>query len=83
MVDVSDYCDGCFSWGATLLCVDEVGDFEGEGEIGLEVLGTARILDVALERCSGRFGGVCEAVARGVPGGGGLHVGGRPCGGGG
>ena len=76
VVDVADGCHGGFAGGAALFGVDEVGDLEGEGEVGLEVLGRAGVLDVALEGCDGGLVGVGEAVAGGVSRRGCLHGGG-------
>lgn len=49
MVDVGDDGDSALAGRIALLGVDEVGDLEVEGEIGLEVLGAAGLLDVSLE----------------------------------
>ena len=49
VVDETDDGSSSLSRGAALLGVDEVGDFEVQGEIGLVVLGTARGLDKPLE----------------------------------
>lgn len=49
VVDVVDDGHGCLARGAALLGVDEVGDLEIQGQVGLVVLGTACGLDEALQ----------------------------------
>lgn len=49
MIDVIDDTHRCLTWRISLLRVDQVGDLEVHGEIRLEVLRTAGLLDVSLE----------------------------------
>lgn len=48
-IDIVDDGDGGLARRGALLAVDEVGDLEVEGEIGLEVIGTAGAGDEALQ----------------------------------
>lgn len=65
MVDIVDDGHGGLARGAALLGVDEVGDLEVEGEVGLVVLGATGGLDEALQlrRC------VAAPASPRVPGG--------------
>lgn len=49
MIDVIDDRDSPLPRRIALFRIDEVGDLEIERQIGLEVLGTACLLDVSLE----------------------------------
>lgn len=62
VVDVADNGGGGLARGGALLAVDEVGDLEAQGEVGLVVLGAAGRLDEAVE-LRGRAGAEVPAVA--------------------
>lgn len=49
VVDVVDYSHGGFARGRALFGIDEVGDLEIQGQVGLVVLGAAGGLDKSLE----------------------------------
>ena len=74
VVDVVDNGHGGFSRSGTLLGIDQVGDLEVQGQVGLVVVGAAGGRDEALKLGRGRAAHLGEPVARGIAGRCRLHV---------
>ncbi len=72
-IDVVDDGDGGLARGGALLAVDEVGDLEVEGEVGLDVVGAAGAEDEALQLGRLRVAHVSPAASSRRTGRGSLH----------
>ena len=78
VIDKVDYSDRGLSRSRPFFVVDEVGNLESNGQVGLVVLGTAGLLNVALQLGSAA---TCfsPAVPRSCSGSSGLHTCSRRC----
>jgi hypothetical protein len=74
VVDVADDGDGGLARGGPLLGINQVGDFEIQGEVGFVVLGAASCLDEAMELGRRGRAHLPPAVSRGEPRRSRLHV---------